>query len=35
MGQQIVMDFTGDTRQEFDPADATAVAEASARQTTE
>jgi hypothetical protein len=22
MGQQIVMDFTGDTRHEFDPADA-------------
>ena len=25
MGQQIVMDFTGDTRHEFDPADAAAV----------
>jgi hypothetical protein len=31
MARQIVMDVTGDTRHEFDPADAAAVAEASAR----
>jgi hypothetical protein len=31
MAKQIVMDATGDTRHEFDPADAAAVAEASAR----
>ena len=31
MAQQIVMDVTGDTRHEFDPADAAAVAEALAR----
>jgi hypothetical protein len=31
MARQIVMDSTGDTRHEFDPADAAAVAEASAR----
>ena len=31
MARQIVMDVTGDTRHEFDPADASAVAEASAR----
>ena len=31
MARQIVMDFTGDTRHEFDPADALAVAEAFAR----
>ena len=31
MARQIVMDITGDTRHEFDPADAAAVAEALAR----
>jgi hypothetical protein len=31
MARQIVMDVTGDTRHEFDPADAAAVAEALAR----
>ena len=31
MAKQIVMDATGDTRHEFDPADAAAVAEAWAR----
>jgi hypothetical protein len=31
MARQIVMDVTGDTRHEFDPADAAAVLEASAR----
>jgi hypothetical protein len=31
MAQQVVMDVTGDTRDEFDPADAAAVAEALAR----
>jgi hypothetical protein len=31
MTKQIVMDATGDTRHEFDPADAAAVAEALAR----
>jgi hypothetical protein len=31
MARQIVMDVTGDTRHGFDPADAAAVAEASAR----
>jgi hypothetical protein len=31
MAKQIVMDTTGDTRREFDPTDATAVAEASTR----
>jgi hypothetical protein len=31
MAKQIVMNATGDTRHEFDPADAAAVAEASAR----
>ena len=31
MAKQIVMDTTGDTRHEFDPSDATAVAEASIR----
>src|SRR3954471_12572463 len=31
MAKQIVMDITGDTRHEFDPADAHAVAEAFAR----
>ena len=31
MAKQIVMDATGDTRHEFDPADAAAVAEALAR----
>ena len=31
MAKQIVMDTTGDTRHEFDPADAHAVAEAFAR----
>jgi hypothetical protein len=31
MARQIVLDVTGDTRHEFDPADAAAVAEASAR----
>jgi hypothetical protein len=31
MAKQIVMDATGDTRHEFDPADADAVAEAFAR----
>jgi hypothetical protein len=31
MAKQIVMDITGDTRHEFDPTDAAAVAEASAR----
>jgi hypothetical protein len=31
MAKQIVMDTTGDTRHEFDPADAAAVAEALAR----
>jgi hypothetical protein len=31
MAKQIVMNATGDTRHEFDPADAAAVAEASTR----
>ena len=31
MATQIVMDHTGDTRHQFDPADAAAVAEAEAR----
>jgi hypothetical protein len=31
MGTQIVMDHTGDTRHEFDPVNAAAVAEAEAR----
>ena len=31
MAKQIVMDVTGDTRHEFDPTDARAVAEAFAR----
>ena len=31
MAKQIVMDATGDTRHEFDPADAASVAEALAR----
>ena len=31
MAQQIVMDVTGDTRYEFDPTDAAALAEARAR----
>jgi hypothetical protein len=31
MAKQIVMNVTGDTRHEFDPADAAAVAEASTR----
>jgi hypothetical protein len=31
MAKQIVMDITGDTRHEFDPIDAAAIAEASAR----
>jgi hypothetical protein len=31
MAKQIVMDATGDTRHEFDPADAAAVAEAATR----
>ena len=31
MAKQIVMDTTGDTRHEFDPTDAAAVAEASTR----
>jgi hypothetical protein len=31
MARQILMDVTGDTRYEFDPADAAAVAEALAR----
>ena len=31
MARQIVLDVTGDTRHEFDPADAAAVAEALAR----
>jgi hypothetical protein len=31
MAKQIVKDSTGDTRHEFDPTDAAAVAEASAR----
>jgi hypothetical protein len=31
MATQIVMDRTGDTRYQFDPADAAAVAEAEAR----
>jgi hypothetical protein len=31
MAQQIVMDVTGDTRHEFDPTDAAALAEARAR----
>jgi hypothetical protein len=31
MAQQIVMDVTGDTRHEFDPTDAAALAEAWAR----
>jgi hypothetical protein len=31
MARQIVMDITGDTRHEFDPADAAAVSEALAR----
>jgi hypothetical protein len=31
MATQIVMDHTGDTRHQFDPADATAVAEAEVR----
>ena len=31
MATQIVMDHTGDTRHQFDPADATAVAEAERR----
>jgi hypothetical protein len=31
MASQIVMDVTGDTRHEFNPADATAVAEAESR----
>jgi hypothetical protein len=31
MAKQIVMNATGDTRHEFDPADAAALAEASTR----
>jgi hypothetical protein len=31
MAQQIVMDVTGDTRHEFDPTDAAALAQARAR----
>ena len=31
MHTQIVMDYTGDTRHQFDPGDATAVAEAERR----
>ena len=31
MATQIVMDHTGDTRHQFDPSDATAVAKAEAR----
>jgi hypothetical protein len=31
MATQIVMDYTGDSRHQFDPADAAAVAEAEAR----